>query len=113
LHNGHPNQDVIVQDQDGLNVRRLAVAVGHRHARILPSRRLIQLLIASEVRHRRAARLEFARPGSENAHETYKFPGTAPNGTDAVAVYDTFFRALAAEQSIHQQTAQAGGLLPI
>src|ERR1700719_906418 len=29
----------------------------------------------------RAARLEFARPGSENAHETYKFPGTAPNGT--------------------------------
>jgi hypothetical protein len=25
----------------------------------------------------------------------YKFPGTAPNGTNAVAVYDNFFRALA------------------
>jgi hypothetical protein len=50
LHNGHPNQDVIVQDQDGLNVRRLAVAVGHRHARILPSRRLIAVLWEGELR---------------------------------------------------------------
>jgi hypothetical protein len=31
----------------------------------------------------RAARLEFARPGSENAHETYKFSVTATNGTNA------------------------------
>src|SRR4029077_6417958 len=48
LHNGHSNQDVIVQDQDGLNVRRLAVAVGHRHARILPSRGLIAVLWEGE-----------------------------------------------------------------
>ena len=36
LHDGHADQDIIVQDQDGLNGRRLAVAVGAVHARILP-----------------------------------------------------------------------------
>jgi hypothetical protein len=49
LHDGHADQDIIVQDQDGLNGRRLAVAVGHRHARILPSRRLIVVLREGEV----------------------------------------------------------------
>src|SRR2546423_12243912 len=48
LHDGHADQDIIVQDQDGLNGRRLAVAVGHRHARILPSRRLIAVLWEGE-----------------------------------------------------------------
>src|SRR5256885_341187 len=49
LHDGHADQDIIVQDQDGLNGRRLAVAVGHRHARILPSRRLIAVLWEGEA----------------------------------------------------------------
>jgi hypothetical protein len=48
LHDGHADQDITVQDQDGLNGRALAVAVGHRHARILPSRRLIVVLREGE-----------------------------------------------------------------
>jgi hypothetical protein len=41
LHDGHADQDVVIKDEHGPTVGRLAVAVGHRHARILPSRRLI------------------------------------------------------------------------
>jgi hypothetical protein len=33
------------------------------------------------------------------------FPGTAPNGTNAVAVYDNFFRALAAPARLSRRPA--------
>jgi hypothetical protein len=32
LHDGHADQDVVIKDEHGPTVGRLAVAVGHRHA---------------------------------------------------------------------------------